>query len=521
MAAFRGNSGWLVMARATIQSEHDLLRATLIAACDEQYNPIPSWRAVHLTQCRWNRLNHCTEEPPDILDDLLCEEEGAFYARWQREMNTDLAALYDDGQRAIESLEARATARAREVDAQIADLRRRRRLLDTTDDAYATITEIIAELESQADQEMARLAQRRAVLRRNAEATEEALWQRTDVLIEVEPMCVVRWRGHSIYTSRDVLAPEHPGAGGISLQRVHQNDLRVLERQRAHEALERARKAEAAREEALAQQVANAERKKASATPVPNGTPSKSANTELPKASPILRKLAGKILVASPKLTELRPLNAPSAPERKNDEKLQPANWSDKKIAMLRQLWSEGVSAGEIAVRLDKRIGQVMGKAHRLGLVKPAAPEGILPKPASTMPVTQAADNMNADRNDLLVKIANREELLRRYLPYTAEWFDLREAIKALRAQLTALDAGSESATPSSAAESNSWSAERVEMLKRLWLGGATANQIAKALGGTSRNAVIGKAKRLGLPLRAEIEARPRHMTETELTTDT
>ena len=91
IAAFRGLSGWLLVARATIQSEHDMLRATLIAACDEHENPIPSWRATHLTQCRWDRLDHCYEEPPEILDDLMCEEEGAFYARWQREMNSGLA----------------------------------------------------------------------------------------------------------------------------------------------------------------------------------------------------------------------------------------------------------------------------------------------------------------------------------------------------------------------------------------------------------------------------------------------
>ena len=44
------------------------------------------------------------------------------------------------------------------------------------------------------------------------------------------------------------------------------------------------------------------------------------------------------------------------------------------------------------------------------------------------------------------------------------------------------------------------WTEERVETLKRLWLDGATARQIAEILGeGVTRNAVIGKANRLGL----------------------
>ena len=56
------------------------------------------------------------------------------------------------------------------------------------------------------------------------------------------------------------------------------------------------------------------------------------------------------------------------------------------------------------------------------------------------------------------------------------------------------------------------WSEDRVEQLKNLWTEGLSASQIARALGGVTRNAVIGKVHRLGLagrasPYRAE---RPR-----------
>ena len=44
-----------------------------------------------------------------------------------------------------------------------------------------------------------------------------------------------------------------------------------------------------------------------------------------------------------------------------------------------------------------------------------------------------------------------------------------------------------------------SWSDERVEVLKKLWGEGQSASQIAKELGGVTRNAVIGKVHRLGL----------------------
>ncbi|MBA3577986.1 MAG: GcrA cell cycle regulator [Sphingomonas sp.] len=48
-----------------------------------------------------------------------------------------------------------------------------------------------------------------------------------------------------------------------------------------------------------------------------------------------------------------------------------------------------------------------------------------------------------------------------------------------------------------------SWTEERIDHLKSMWKDGATASEIAEKLGGVSRNAVIGKAHRLGL------EARP------------
>ena len=47
-----------------------------------------------------------------------------------------------------------------------------------------------------------------------------------------------------------------------------------------------------------------------------------------------------------------------------------------------------------------------------------------------------------------------------------------------------------------------SWTDERIDRLKELWSQGMTASQIADELGGVSRNAVIGKAHRLGLQSR-------------------
>ena len=48
-----------------------------------------------------------------------------------------------------------------------------------------------------------------------------------------------------------------------------------------------------------------------------------------------------------------------------------------------------------------------------------------------------------------------------------------------------------------------SWTDERVELLKKMWNEGQSASQIARELGGVTRNAVIGKVHRLGLSNRA------------------
>lgn len=57
-----------------------------------------------------------------------------------------------------------------------------------------------------------------------------------------------------------------------------------------------------------------------------------------------------------------------------------------------------------------------------------------------------------------------------------------------------------------------SWTDERVELLRKLWGEGLSASQCARHIGGGfSRNAVIGKVTRLGLPGRKVKVRRPAH----------
>jgi len=55
------------------------------------------------------------------------------------------------------------------------------------------------------------------------------------------------------------------------------------------------------------------------------------------------------------------------------------------------------------------------------------------------------------------------------------------------------------------------WTEDRVERLKQLWAGGLSCSQIGRELGGITRNAVIGKVARLGLPGRTQITQNRRY----------
>lgn len=73
-------------------------------------------------------------------------------------------------------------------------------------------------------------------------------------------------------------------------------------------------------------------------------------------------------------------------------------SWNDERVEMLKTLWSEGLSASQIATRLGGVTrNAVIGKVHRLGLsgrAKPAAAAGTAQrarKPRSASPVLRAA----------------------------------------------------------------------------------------------------------------------------------
>ena len=447
VARFRGENGWLLGAQATLESATEIYRTMIVAACDEWENPIPAFQAANLLKCSWSDLGPCFEHPPELLDELLCEEEGQVYARWQRETNAALQHHLIATDERVAAVEARARLATDRLMCQINDLRRRRRFPELTIEARSIFDRLIADLDAESDAIFEDSRVEVAQIRSNATRLEEALWRREEVIIEVEPIFVVRWHGVAAIRPRNPLAPEH-GAGGASLRRVQGRELRLHEEQRAKEARERARLFEQARKKAESEAAAQKEREQlalASEKPAPQNC----SRNDLPKASPILKKLA-----VSAKQPAPPPIIEPSHP-------------TNGKIAAERDMLMDMLAA------LDT-------KGQRF------------------LPGSPKFRRYQEQRADLIRRLTSLD--------------DPTPSLAQASPQSVELSRTDLEETPSGA-----WPPERVALLQKLWTQGASAAEIGKQLGGVSRNAVIGKAKRLGLPMQSQAQLSARHTLENGL----
>lgn len=393
VARLRQKSGWLMVAEATIQSEHDMLTDRLVVACDQQENPIPSFKAANLINCDWINPTYCDELPPDILEDLICEEERALVARWHREKNAALAEAFEAQEIRVAVLEARVQSMIARNEAQIAEMRQRRRHPATTPEMRSAMSGIIAELDDENDELLLGMGDTRAAIRKHAIEVEEALWGREDLLVEVQPLHLIRWEAMRSpryappyfvkpRTVQYVPASGRTGGATPSIETVAGQALTSL--------------AEAAAVKA-------AEREKAAVEPI-------AKTTEQPK-----RDVTSK--------------------SERHKQKLR----------------DEYARLERVARKLDESIG---------------------------------AGRRNA---------ARRREIQKELLAMEGEHErSLSASCEGARMEGSS---GAEATVPAPFV----WTEARVLTLRRLWADGQSASTIAKALGGVSRNAVIGKAERLGL----------------------
>lgn len=479
VARLRRKSGWLMVAEATIQSEHDIITERVVVACDERENPIPSFKAVNLLHCEWLNPTCCDELPPDILEDLICEEERALIARWHREKNSALAEAFEAQEIRVAELEARVQSLIARNEAQIAELRQRRRHPDATPEMRATMEQIIAELDIENDELLAEMAETRAVIRDQSAEIEDALWLREDLLIEVQPLHLVRWhasRGSSYAPpnfSKPVAAPwtPEPSRRGVAedSRRAVDRSLRAAQLRglAARASSRRFKNADPARPltqidrdaidppgqgeralssiaegidapdthkhamtstgvphaPAVAQQSTNAgwttERvsllqnlwfaghtAREIATTLGgtsrNAVLSKAERLGLPRREEITAHLEGEVIQAAIR---------PSCHE--GQHQTGGSHWSPERIEMLEQHWLCGTPAEDIAGLLGLRRGQIIGKAHRLGLSNEARPKlgdgRSAEAPSSASPEAVAQTQPTAVQNALAALSAARK----------------------------------------------------------------------------------------------------------------
>ena len=510
---FRRSSGWITAVRATIQSEHDILSTRLIAACDDRGNPIESWRAANLTHCEWSELAECDEHPPEVLDDLLCEEEGAFYARWQREMNTDLAALWERAQRRIETLEAKATLRSQMLQSQIADLRRRRRMTGVTTDTQIAINAIIADIEAEYDTAIAQLTGRRAQLRREVDFSEEALWQRSDILIEFDPVYTVRWTSGQMRPECEHARVWRCGAFYSSSRttgsRSDQDEpTAVLARMQA----------------ALVANAAKVHAAEKLKKPVP-------ATGNLPKASPALRKLAERQPSSHPR-GQISPANHTQLPDPAHEAKIRTSvlKRRDKLEARAIRLRDALALPGSHPKwrlttegnldRLERNIADIDARlgGHADYEKEEAAKEFEVIQDGRGQAAQSPDDAVNPARAFLIALLEELTEQGAKFLPGSPKTQRNLDERAEVSRRIALLDRHQTCALGGSDDDQRNWTQIEVDALRRLWSLGTTAGEIALTIGGISRTAVISKAKRLGLPFREQAASLPRQADEDQLT---
>lgn len=590
VAKFRDRTGWLMAARATIQSEHDLLSAKLVVACDESEEPILPHRTATLSQCGWRNLTYCDDQPPEILDELLCEEEGALYARWQRNMNKDLAVLAERVQQQIEQLEARAKARERIVERQLADLRRRR-WMSTSVEHRIALANIMTDIEAENDLAIGQLAEQRQALRRRAEAYEETLWQRTDVLIEVEPLFIVRW------ACPTVRAHQRSRRGGYyesgtnyrAAAAFHQLHARAYEPtgRRAAFGLSRDWEREPPSLGALEEATALVTLR----IPPPSlGNQAPSATTMSSSKKVDQETAPGKL--AGRSTSALAQHEGAQTPQRSRKDQLRQLVFMRRKlkeqiahlgseIDKILQQKAQGLTPRTRTINLVREFRGVVAYQHNAlafqisqlrksgikvraripdvpdfprgavftnadGLSEPVVDTAVANPQASPGGSSMAAyaalfdqrQTLQAELHQLERRGARAFTGKDRFFVYRQKRDSLIDQISRINMKMAAAErqarnevakaemseAPPSNAAPATAAEADPrqdgwpWTEDRVGRLKELWAKGMSAVQIASALGGVSRNAVISKAKRLKLPFAQDSSSNTRQSNEDDLT---
>lgn len=194
VSRFRNRSGWLLVARATVSVDWvAVAEYSIVVACDEYGEAVPDFMAPNLLACACSMPQLCDDFPPEELEWQMDQQRNAIRKRWMRETYSELADLDEQASRDIEDVEGQVAAKLRNADRQIADLRRRRRMLGLTDEARSVFDTVIAEIETYQDSLVEWLAVRRDELRHYYETLEKKLSRKVRPHIEIVSLYQLNW----------------------------------------------------------------------------------------------------------------------------------------------------------------------------------------------------------------------------------------------------------------------------------------------------------------------------------------
>lgn len=214
---FRGRSGWLAVAETTLSGAAGERTTTAIAACDDRGHVFPTWQAEHLLACACSRPTECDNYPPMDLDELLDEAVGELATRWVRENSRALRVLAAKTTEQIAMLEAKARAAVEEADRRDALLRRRRRMTSPGSDAWVALTEAMTAVGLEREAWLHRLVERRAAMRREMAAADDAALHHANVEVEWELLYQVCWSTAGRIGEDRLMAQTQVSSGALRL----------------------------------------------------------------------------------------------------------------------------------------------------------------------------------------------------------------------------------------------------------------------------------------------------------------
>lgn len=192
---FENRRGWLVAAELSIESEGELYNYQILAACDEYGNSIKSFQAAHLTECGCSFPKLCEEVPPAELNDIVAEEVEWMKRRWLREADADMRDLYRANEALILQLEHQLDRHLKNLDRQISDLRRLRRMGEASSDDGIPYRRLIAECEARQDLELSEFKAERQRIRHEFAELEKRALSKLRFKTHLDVHWLVNWKG--------------------------------------------------------------------------------------------------------------------------------------------------------------------------------------------------------------------------------------------------------------------------------------------------------------------------------------